>query len=252
MGNIFKSSQRNDTAEIRQQLLTIEALIDELNGKMDDILALNSLVLSTLNVYEAMSVSSAGRSEGLKERFCSDLGYSNKKCMLTGVEGNMTLAHIFPFSGRKNAQAMSLLQLTPEKLNTYGNLLLLASNIEIAFDQLKVSFVPAVGNGLESVFVLRIWDNSVRLMPIFDGSLHLIGDYDGQALTFNKDHQVFKRCFAFQSMWAAVKYLGGDFRVDTLTYRLDSLDKAHKKLFLATVKAKQMELFSALGEEVEE
>ena len=63
-----------------------------------------------------------------------------------------------------------------------GNMLLLCEGIKEAFDCKEVSFVPSSNSFSGSKYQLHVWDEGVRDMPIFEGSLEAIGSYDGRPL----------------------------------------------------------------------
>lgn len=77
---------------------------------LDQILSLNGMIISSLNVYEQMSISSPKRIEDLKANFCNFYNYDNI-CKLTGERGRTTLAHIFPLSGARNETALRALNM---------------------------------------------------------------------------------------------------------------------------------------------
>jgi len=116
---------------------------------------------------------------------------------------------------------------------------------------LELSFIPAIGDeqgNVVTTFVMKIWDGTIRSRPIFDGCDKLIGHYEGRRLVFAAGHSPYKRCFAFQSFWASVKHLGGDFDAQSIPYDLASLDENHRNRFLSIVRAKQLELHHSLSE----
>ena len=215
-------------------------------------MALNGMVLSNLNAYDSMTQTSISRVEILKRQFVEQFDYDAGTCQLSGVQGTCTLAHILPVHARKISSVMQLLQMTESMLNSPGNLLLLASNIERAFDALKVSFVARLGEGLRTEFVLKIWDESVRSEPIFSGSAVTIGDCEHRPLMFNAEHHVYSRCFAYQGLWAAAKYLGGDLRDASDYFRVDSLDEPHQALFMQILAAKRAALSLTIERETED
>jgi hypothetical protein len=88
---------------------------------LNGLVALNGLLLAPLNVYDAMSQTSAGRKDDLKESLCEEFGYDKGTCMLTGVRGKVTLAHILPLSAGKNIGVISLLELEQAMLNESDN-----------------------------------------------------------------------------------------------------------------------------------
>ena len=91
-------------------------------------------------------------------------------------------------------------------MDSHRNLVFLCFNIEKAFDAMKISFVPQ--DVLHDALVMKIWDDSVRTDPIFDGSLITIGEFERQALNFSvvgsdsvtREYAPFRRCFAYQAL----------------------------------------------------
>lgn len=77
-------------------------------------------------------------------------------------------------------------------------MLFLARNIEDNYDKLKLSFIPV--NVLNpKTLMLKIWDDSIKHTPIFNGSARTIGDCEGETLSLN-GHEPFFRCLSFQAM----------------------------------------------------
>ena len=79
------------------------------------------------------------------------------------------------------------------------NGLLLAKGIEVAFDQLQLSFIKA--GLLDDRLMLKIWDHSIRRAPIFEGSTLLIGSYEGHPLNLGA-HLPFRRVLFYQAFMA--------------------------------------------------
>eukprot|EP01033_Poteriospumella_lacustris_P018070 gene18070-12961_t len=221
--------------------------LDALNDRFGQLLALNSVVLSSLNVYDGMSMTSARRAEvALEEHLCAEYSYDRGTCMITQLPGTCVLAHLLPVStAAKSSAAMSMLHMTPDMLHDTANVLLLADNIARAFHALQVSFVPALQEGLVDRYVLKIWDDSVRSVPVFSNSplTPTIGQFDGQPLHLHADHAIFRRCVAFQTLWAAARHLGGHGSADSqLPFRMELLDEPHRQRFLTLLQSQQQEL----------
>ena len=246
MGTVFGRESR--TEALLQHIATHN---QQVNQRLDALLGLNSIVLSSLNVYDAMSMTSAGRVQGLNEDLCTRFSYDPGVCMLTQQTGTCTLAHILPFSSKRSSPVMNLLQLTPDQLDSSENLLLLADNIELAFDSLRVSFVPAIQEGMIERYVLKIWDDSVRDEPLFThGHARTIGEFENCPLQLHEDHRLFRRCLTFQSFWAAARHLGGHFSANSLPFDMASLDEPHRANFLRLLQVKQTELRHDINAEV--
>ena len=110
------------------------------------------------------------------------------RCQATGEIGSTTgsnhqvlAAHIIPVSCPD--PMMYAIGLDARDKNSARNGLLLAANIESAFDNLKLSFVPR--NPMDSAsLVLKIWDNSIRQTCIWPNSTRKIGEFEGMPLLF--------------------------------------------------------------------
>lgn len=164
------------------------------------------VVLREHNAYDLMSetgVSSAKEAKGnYMEHF--HLEYDNVTCALTRLQGKITMAHILP--RRSKSLIRKYLGLDQNDMNSHRNLVFLCFNIEKAFDEMMISFVPQ--DVLHDALVMKIWDESVRKVPIFDGSQKYIGDFEHQPLNFSvvgsdsvtREHAPFRRCFAYQAL----------------------------------------------------
>jgi hypothetical protein len=262
MGIVFGSERRTEAllqqivaqtqqivAQNQQLLVQMQQTNQRLDASIDrfeQLLALNSLVLSSLNVYDGMAMMSARRADvALEEQLCAEYSYDRGTCMLT-QPGMCVLAHLLPVStAAKSSAAMSMLQMTPDLLHDTANVLLLADNIARAFHALQVSFVPALQEGMVERYVLKIWGASVRSVPVFSDSLlsPTIGQFDGQPLHLQEHHTIFRRCVAFQTLWAAARHLGGHGSADSqLPFRMELLDEPHRQRFLTLLQSQQQEL----------
>jgi hypothetical protein len=112
-------------------------------------------------------------------------GLTAPRCQATGQlgvdTGSIRAAHIIPVSA--GFPLLNFIGIAPGEIDTVRNGLLLAKNIELAFDQLRLSFLPQ--NELDSnSLILKIWDPAVRFMPIWPENELLIGKFEGRALDF--------------------------------------------------------------------
>ena len=131
-------------------------------------------------------------------------------CMVTQQQGTVGLAHILPRSTKYEVK--KLLGIT--NINDFRNLLLLSKGIEVAFDQMKVIFIPGnvmIENELRKVFLLKVLDVSCLNNWLYpsNSSGGTIGDLfrDNSIpylhLTYkDKTHTVYKRCLAYHAMFA--------------------------------------------------
>ena len=125
-------------------------------------------------------------------------------CCVTGVEGDnrqVIPAHLLPCS----SPPMALEFFNMEKgFDDFRNLVLLAANIEKAYDSQRLCFVMAE----DGEILLRILDESVKEEPIFEGSDKKIGEYEGRPMKFEDgvDGKPFSRilsCHAKYSFYEA-------------------------------------------------
>jgi hypothetical protein len=120
-------------------------------------------------------------------------GKQAARCMVTDELGDseqVVAAHIIPLKTKK----ATLKRIGIPKLNTKRNGLVLARNIEMAFDRLRLSFLPA-GMGK---FAMKLLDPSVGEEFIFEGSAKKIGEFDGCLLQHTHGNP-YKRALSYQA-----------------------------------------------------
>ena len=118
-------------------------------------------------------------------------------CMVSGHEGNgeqVLAAHIIPCAG--DPRKLSYLGLTATDVSSTKNGLFLAEGIEKAFDKMELTFVRV--SPLLDALHLHIWQDSCRGKPLWRGSLHTVGEFDGAELRLN-GHVVYKRALCFHA-----------------------------------------------------
>jgi hypothetical protein len=113
-----------------------------------------------------------------------------------------------------------------------------ANVIENCFDRLKLSFEVGLGTGLRTTYTMHIWDATIRDIAVEGSEGLTIGDFEGRELQVNEGHHLYRKCFAYQSLWACSKYLGGAFKEDSIYYRMDSLNETGREQFFRIVKTK--------------
>jgi hypothetical protein len=123
-------------------------------------------------------------------------------CMLTGLNGNsqqVKAAHLLPH--HTPLDTLRHVGMSAAEVNSARNCLLLCAGIELAFDQLLCSFVPAHPLSPNGPLILRIWKEEARQMPVWpEGQLFIdkvrgkkalaawtpaeltIGEYEGKVL----------------------------------------------------------------------
>jgi len=124
-------------------------------------------------------------------------------CMASGMSGNgdqVVCAHIAPCSSKESLLAK--VGLTKADVGSIRNCLFLARGLEIAFDNLQLSFIRDRTKPLNSNLFLKIWDDSCRSHKLWaDCGAATIGDYDGSELNLN-GHEPFKRALSYQAYQA--------------------------------------------------
>ena len=131
-------------------------------------------------------------------------------CQLTQVTGNgdqIVAAHLVPSSGTD--ADFTEIGLLPSDRNKGINGLLLAHNIERAFDQKRCAFVPHILK--KGVLVFKILDPSLREVKLFDSyqykghvqkaASRCIGEVEGQVLDVDLSKICF-RLFSRHAFWA--------------------------------------------------
>ena len=134
------------------------------------------------------------------------LGYEKKKakCMVTGIEGNgnqVICAHLVPLKSNLHTLKQEL-AMSAEDLNDIKNCVFWCKGLEDAYETLKVSYVKSP---LDQTLRLKIWDDSVRSIPIYAGSTHKIGDYEGKPLKLGT-HIIMKRTLSYQAFHAYLEW----------------------------------------------
>jgi hypothetical protein len=82
--------------------------------------------------------------------------------------------------------------------------LFLSKGVEKAFDKLQISFIP-VDILNPSSFKMKIWDDACRTLPIWEGSTHLIMNFEGSILNL-MGHKPFRRCLSYQAYQAYINH----------------------------------------------
>eukprot|EP01038_Epipyxis_sp_PR26KG_P016120 gene16120-21910_t len=150
--------------------------------------------------------------KGIRDKSCRKslkvlLGYERKqpvKCMVTGVVGNgnvVVCGHIVPSASEE--QKIKRLGMKLTDLSNTSNLVFWVQGIEQCFEQLQLSFVQS--NQLKDEYTLKIWDESIRKLPIFPGSLKVIEEFQGHSLISSPHHTIIKRGLSYQAYQAYLK-----------------------------------------------
>lgn len=133
------------------------------------------------------------------------------KCMVSGVESSerdaIRAAHIIP--AVTSFDALEALNLTEEDIDSPRNGLLLAFNIERAYDSLWLSFVR---HPILDVLVLKVWNiDRFRDHPVFQEAKMTIKNCINRTLDLSRvnssvPHNPFLRGLAFQAYNAYIKH----------------------------------------------
>ena len=121
-------------------------------------------------------------------------------CMVTGISGNgeqVICAHLVPVRS-KGQVLLRELGINAKDINSLSNCAFWALGIESAYETLKISFVKS--NPLVDKLYMKIWDDSVKELPVFAQSAHKIGEYDNYELKVG--HKIMKRALSYQAYQA--------------------------------------------------
>jgi hypothetical protein len=182
--------------------------------------AMCKVVIESNNLWSGshMEESESGRCDDCRRHLLTSLGYNLKKrkkhpCMLTGREGtgdDVVAAQIIPATSKP--KILTYIRLSKEDINDVRNFLLLAKNVQRAFDAQQISFVKE--SPLSNQLVLKIWDASVASDPIWPSystrgapqrqSQGLFGYWEGRRLNLGS-HTPFKRALSYQAYHAYLK-----------------------------------------------
>ena len=212
MGNIFGGGTKEIIAELRRADEERRRADEEIRRELAKISSLllcsYEVVVREFNAYAVMSETTVSRLVHLRSLFKNHFKIedNNCRCALTNARVSVILAHILPLSAKPDIR--ECLHLSDEDINSCRNLIFLCSNIEKAFDRLKVSFIPK--SILDQSLVLKIWDDDVKETKIFDGAEKCIGAFEGDPLNMQMpngvEHNPFRRCFAYQALHAYIKH----------------------------------------------
>ena len=169
---------------------------------------IQALLVKTMNPYTSSKVSTAECLEYQRTHFANLIPRNVivgqpqlVQCMISGVFGDgkqVIAAHLIPC--KTDPLVLDLLNLKLTDVNSMRNILFLSKNIEVAFDRLKLSFVPQ--DLLHpNTLVMKVWDQSITDSFIFDDSTVRIGDLEGRPLLLGS-HQPFLRCLSSQALFA--------------------------------------------------
>ena len=129
----------------------------------------------------------------LKRTYCRDVEQGLARCQATGLVGvyhdecidhddnQVCPSYIVPVECPEFM--LKATGLEEHEVNSPINGLLLARNIQLAFDHQQLCFIPS--NPLHTLsLTLKILDGDIRTVPIWPGSPHSIGEFDGMPLLF--------------------------------------------------------------------
>ena len=205
------------------KLENIASLFTELKGMIGPVATMvcnlaiesNNLWTNTLKTEPIPDVD-----EEQKDRFLEHLGYALGRkrkrmevtCMVSNVtshlDSDVVMAHIAP--KRSKIRIWGSIGMKQSDVQDIRNCLLLAKEIEKAFNELQLSFMKT--HPLHDRLYLKIWDNSIRDTPIFDDATMTIGECEGARLKLGEiptdlyKHNPFRRALSYQAYLAYLKY----------------------------------------------
>jgi len=157
----------------------------------------------TISKSSGISVNDANLRQTFLDNYSGSVNENKKKvwCYLTGYQQakSVKLSHICPKTADGKIQKTLGLSEVDIKTN-FKNIILLSWNIKYYFDRKMLSFVQDIFP--HDRLVLKIRDESICDIPIFKGSTKTIGDFNGKPLRFLKNHEPYRRCFAYQELCA--------------------------------------------------
>ena len=182
--------------------------------------AVCNVLIESNNLWNStqMKESESERSTDYRRNLLVSLVYNLKKrkhypCMLTGEVGNgdvVVAAHIAP--AKSKLRILAYIGMSKEDVSDPRNFLLLAKNVEIAFDAQQISFVKE--SPISNDLILKIWDDSVARTPIWEltsftgrksHSREIIGNWKGKRLNLGS-HAPFKRALSYQAYQAYLRH----------------------------------------------
>ena len=137
----------------------------------------------------------------------------NAVCSVTGQSGNgeqVVCGYLVPC--RSDLRKLKVLGLESTDLNKTENCIFWAKGFERCYEHLRISFVKP--NPLSDDLVLKFWDESAKLEPLWSGSADKLGDYDGFRLNWGP-RTIFKRALSFQAYQGYLHNLDGSALTDT-------------------------------------
>ena len=175
---------------------------------------LNNVILRMNNPYTLSKLSSDRRHPDFRQNLIravygrSQMRSDKIECMLSGEQGNgleVVAAHIVPAS--TSSQILEGIPMTKDEVLSVRNGLFLSKEVEVAFDNLQISFIPKDVLHPETL-VMVIWKDEVRSTPLWkqyacngmESSVCTlqIGQFAGHALKL-KGHDPIRRGLAYQA-----------------------------------------------------
>jgi len=206
---------------VEEKLEGVEEKLEGLEEKLEGLEEKQNLIFAysvesnfnTQNPWQNLSVKSGSRVSGRVNQLRQDffahykLTPENAFCMVTGNNGKLRLAHLLPINVKKSiSKSLSM----ENNINNFRNCLLLSENIEKAYDDQKISFVPY--DVLHpSSFKMKVWDNSVLEQTVFfDSKGPKISEFLHRKLHLNMPnglrHEPYKRCLAYHDFMCFMKW----------------------------------------------
>ena len=127
-----------------------------------------------MNPWDKMTQSTHSRdNESFRLNYIKEFGFDadNITCACSGLKVEVTMTHLLPRSTGKSIYEIH--GLTSDEMKSIRNLLILATNIEKAYDRQQISFIKK--SIQKDDLVLKIWYRTIANTTISAGSAKTIG-----------------------------------------------------------------------------
>jgi len=199
---------------LRDDVATMKGDLNNVNSNVSALIP--EVFRLTIGADNLWTPSKCSGSRGRKYRKALSvlLNYGeNAVCSVTGQSGNgeqVVCGHLVPC--RSDLRKLKVLGLESTDLNKTENCIFWAKGFERCYEHLRISFVKP--NPLSDDLVLKFWDESAKLEPLWSGSADKLGDYDGFRLNWGP-RTIFKRALSFQAYQGYLHNLDGSALTDT-------------------------------------
>ena len=156
-----------------------------------------NLVIRDNNLWTPSKITHGFRDTNCRQNLSRKMNLSSAKYMVTGMVAGgdkIVCGHLVPCTSELSK--VRELGFGSEHLNDCRNLVFWATGIEYCYEHLKISFIKQ--SPLRDTLSLKIWDESIKKMPIYRGSDRTIADYENSPLNLD-GHVIFKKALSFQA-----------------------------------------------------